>query len=116
MKYKPRQKKAIWYKPTPTPAKRRWIRPVSASRRRLLNAYTRRATAWKVGKVCAYPACGKPCRDVHHSAGRVGRLLLDESRWIPVCRPHHDWIGANPAEARRLGLLCEVGQWNGRAS
>lgn len=50
-------------------------------------------------------SCGKaPSRDIHHARGRAGSLLLDQSYWIAVCRPCHDWIGRNPKEAVKLGL------------
>jgi 5-methylcytosine-specific restriction endonuclease McrA len=56
--------------------------------------------------------CGKKATDVHHLRGRTGRLLCMEEHWAPVCRRCHDWIGANPIEARQEGLLCELGKWN----
>lgn len=50
--------------------------------------------------------------EVHHFAGRAGKLLLEEKLWEPVCRKCHRSIHENPAEARRLGLLAQPGQWN----
>jgi hypothetical protein len=51
-------------------------------------------------------------RDVHHSRGRVGTLLIDTRFWKAVSRKAHDWIGEHPEEARALGLLCQPGEWN----
>lgn len=105
-------RKPIQRRATALPKRRRRIRSVSANRRRQMDQYRRAANGWKIGKSCAHPDCVKPCEDVHHSRGRVGKLLMETDYWVPVCRAHHRWIGDNPAEARRLGLLCEVGRWN----
>lgn len=48
--------------------------------------------------------CPKSC-DVHHKAGRTGGNYLAESTWMAVSRDAHDWIHANPSEARRRGWL-----------
>lgn len=61
-------------------------------------------------KLCA--RCGKKATDIHHTRGRVGRLLCMSAHWISVCRQCHQWIGENPNEARAEGLLCELGKWN----
>lgn len=50
--------------------------------------------------------------EVHHTRGRAGALLLDKRFWIAVSRIGHRWIHSNPAEARRRGWLCAVGEWN----
>lgn len=50
--------------------------------------------------------------EVHHKRGRRGDLLCDERFWMPVSKQGHRWIHEHPAEARRRGWLCEVGQWN----
>ena len=128
MKYRPRQPKALWYRAKygdNPPAKPRYrIRPRSKRRAKLDGQYNRRATEWKEGRLCACIGlrdgegrllCGQAshlCEDVHHTRGRAGTLLLDERFWLPVCRGAHRFIQENPAEARRLGLLCGVGQWN----
>lgn len=43
--------------------------------------------------------------DIHHKAGRTGWRLNDESQWLAVSREAHEWIHANPSEARRRGWL-----------
>lgn len=43
--------------------------------------------------------------DVHHKDGREGQLLLDESKWLAVCRDGHEWIHQHPNAARKMGWL-----------
>lgn len=58
-------------------------------------------------KACLPLNMDRPARasDIHHVAGRIGAKLLDESDWLAVCRPCHDFIHRNPLLARKLGLL-----------
>jgi hypothetical protein len=42
--------------------------------------------------------------DIHHKQGREGDLLLDESKWLPVCRNCHDTIEMNPLMAKEHDL------------
>lgn len=46
--------------------------------------------------------CGHPSQQVHHKAGR-GALLLDETKWLPVCGSCHQEITVNPAWAIEQG-------------
>lgn len=48
--------------------------------------------------------CTQQSTDVHHMAGRVGNLLLDDSLWLAVCRSCHTWIELNPVEATSMGF------------
>lgn len=61
------------------------------------------------------PWCGR-CnlrgKEVHHTRGRVGKLLLDWRYWMTTCPACHEWIGRNPAKAREKGFLCAAGLWN----
>jgi hypothetical protein len=41
--------------------------------------------------------------DVHHRRGRYGRLLLDRTEWIALCRTCHDLVHSNPKWARAEG-------------
>lgn len=50
--------------------------------------------------------------EVHHSRGRIGRLLLDRRFWIAVCIPCHDWIHDNRRAAEALELVCPGRKWN----
>lgn len=50
--------------------------------------------------------------EVHHTRGRVGRLLLEKKYWLGVSKLGHRWIHEHPEEARKHGWLCEAGKWN----
>lgn len=56
--------------------------------------------------------CHRASRDLHEvlSRGRGGSFL-DESNILCLCREHHEWIGANPVEANRLGVWSH--SWEG---
>jgi hypothetical protein len=45
------------------------------------------------------------CAEVHHKAGRKGKLLNYVPLWLAVCRDGHNWIHDNPKEAYQLGFL-----------
>ena len=47
--------------------------------------------------------CGGTATDVHHMAGRVGDLLLDESKWAAMCRDCHAYATEHPLEAIERG-------------
>lgn len=51
---------------------------------------------WTTGTICR-------ATDVHHMRGRVGADYLDVRHWLPVCRNHHDLIGAQPLVALARG-------------
>lgn len=97
------------------------MRPPSRVKSRRLSprdVYNWRARRWKrlnprcMACYLIFERAPKPTRDVHHSRGRLGPLLLDETFWIPVCGECHDYIHNNIAVARALGLICAAGQWN----
>lgn len=92
--------------------RRRYIRRESKTKAKVNRLYRVAVEAWKVGKRCAYPNCGKRHIDCHHSRGRVGSLQMDQRFWIPLCRRHHDFVADHTAKARELGLICELGKWN----
>jgi hypothetical protein len=48
--------------------------------------------------------CTQMATDVHHMAGRVGELYLDETHWIALCRACHMWIEEHPKEAKEMGF------------
>ncbi len=54
--------------------------------------------------------------EVHHSRGRIQKLLLEERWWIPVSAIGHSWIGKHPTLARKIRwngipVLCKIGDW-----
>lgn len=48
-----------------------------------------------------------PVTDIHHKAGRVGKLYLDVSKWLAVSREGHSYIHENPEEAYSKGWLIK---------
>lgn len=58
-------------------------------------------------KICEC-GCGRASNDLHHKAGRVGKLLYDENYFMAVNRFCHGWIHANPKESRKKGWLITI--------
>lgn len=54
---------------------------------------------------CQCQGCRRLAQDLHHKAGRNGANLTDKTKFMAVCRIHHDHIHANPAIARERGYL-----------
>lgn len=50
---------------------------------------------------------GSQTTEVHHLAGRVGKLLLYVPYWIAVSRSGHNWIHDNPKESYKKGWLIK---------
>lgn len=94
------------------PQRTKWISSISDKRKANLKQYEKLKRVWLKGRKCCYPGCNSLVVDVHHLRGRIGKLLCEQRYWLPLCRPHHDWVGRNPEEARKMGLLCEKGKWN----
>lgn len=93
-----------------TPLKRKTpLRRVSKKRQSENRQYLKQRKAF----LEAHPYCeacleegeARQATDIHHRNKRNGARLLDEEYWMSVCRKHHDWIHAHPAEARKLGWL-----------
>lgn len=77
--------------------------------------YTKAKRAFLFGNLCK--RCLSldrfiPATDLHHSRGRLGKLLLDTRFWVALCRTCHRWCHDNPAAARKVGLMCKKGLWN----
>lgn len=47
--------------------------------------------------------CGGAATEVHHKAGRVGDLLLDDTKWAAMCHECHVFATEHPAEAIERG-------------
>lgn len=101
-----------WAGVKPKAREPRWtkVRKQSDAMAKRMREYRKLATRFKL----ANPSCdcGGRTRDVHHTRGRAGSLLLDWRYWRPVCRYCHDWIAQHPDAARAEGMLCERGLWN----
>lgn len=59
----------------------------------------------------ANPIC-KMCEtefatEVHHSAGRIQDLLLDERYWFPLCLECHRYVHDHPKWAYENGYMLE---------
>lgn len=54
----------------------------------------------------------KRLNEIHHSAGRLGKLLMDQTRWRAISKIGHRAIHAFPQVAREHGWICEHGKWN----
>jgi len=48
--------------------------------------------------------CTGWAHEVHHTKGRVGDLMLDETHWLAACRHCHHQATVNPAEAFDRGV------------
>jgi len=113
MTYVRKTRPAPWTMTKPQPKKqpRQRIPASTKQRAKELRQYRERVKVWIAGKVCAvYP--DRSATECHHKKGRVGRLLLDESNWIPVSKEAHEKIHHNPEWARQSGYLAERGEWN----
>ena len=110
-----RQAKLAARKPLWKPRKR--IATASTARAKQLREYAKLRKGWLVGKRCE--AClllfnrpAKEATEVHHRAGRSGKLLLDKTLWLALDAECHRYIHDHPTEARQYGLLPEKGGWN----
>jgi len=48
--------------------------------------------------------CANKATEIHHKVGRIGKLLLDTTQWLAICRTCHQWVENNPTDAKELGL------------
>ena len=111
-----------------TPLKRKTrLRPMSTKRQREAKIYSQKRKAF----LEAHPLCqahgmimvclgfrhnttdyytglqaDRRSTDIHHVKRRIGANYLDEKTWLAVCRWSHNWIHANPKDAKSLGLLA----------
>lgn len=118
--------KALWlslprYSATTTnrESKFRSIRRQSVKRRAESTKYRTTVKVWLAEPANSFCAVAKALNwrrmkatQCHHKFGRRGVLLLDKRGWVPVSMTGHEWINSNPARARELGLVCQLGQWN----
>ena len=49
-----------------------------------------------------------PSNDIHHRAGRIGKLLIEERYWMAVSRAGHLWIHQHPKESESLGFIIRL--------
>ena len=72
--------------------------------------YRKQAAAFNAEHYLCHRCHGR-ATEIHHTRGRVGKLLFAEQFWLPVCAPCHRWIHDHPNIARVARLLCEKGEW-----
>ncbi len=48
--------------------------------------------------------CSFWATDIHHMAGRTGKLLIDRTKFLPVCRACHSFIEGHPNFAKEKGF------------
>ena len=95
---------------TEMPRERRPLRPVSTKRRKVLDGPYAQAKAEvkaRAGGRCelATPVCVGAGVEPHHLRGRVGDDLCDVELMAWACRPCHDYVEENRAEAYARGWL-----------
>ena len=97
-------------KDPPKPKVQKPIAPKSKKQRILDSAYTKLRRIYLTNNpTCqaCLPGCSGEATDIHHTYAGANRseYFLSVSTWLGVCRGCHDWIHANPKEARSMGLL-----------
>lgn len=86
---------------------RKSLKKVSDKRKPELDRYNREVAIWKRGRycrMCEWAGLMKHCDHAHHAAGREGKLLMDKSKWVPLCGLHHIWVTEHSKEAIELGI------------
>jgi hypothetical protein len=58
-------------------------------------------------KICEHPECSSPSTELHHSKGRIGKLLTDPLYFKALCNSCHSWAEKNPTLAKELGLSVD---------
>ncbi len=95
-------------------AKRKRIPATSTKRAKQLAIYRKKRVAYlQAHPFCEawgiiWPSLAKytpRATELHHLAGRIGDKLNDESLFMAISREAHNWVHANPAKARAIGLL-----------
>jgi hypothetical protein len=80
-------------------------RDPAAARRARLRTYAKAKKAF----LAAHPVCAvcgvRKATELHHRAGRVGKLLLADWLYLPACATCHRWL-----HAKARGWI--VGPWN----
>ena len=81
------------------------IRPISEKKQKELAEYRKvRDKFLKENPVCQYPGCGSRNVELHHGAGRQGKLLTDTKYFVALCALHHRYIEIHPDKAKGMGL------------
>jgi len=84
------------------------IKKVSDKKKKLDGLYAKlRKVQLEKHSVCQINTtdCTKQSTEIHHAAYRTGDNFLGVDTWFATCRACHQWVHANPKEARELGFL-----------
>jgi hypothetical protein len=78
------------------------IKPRSKKMDKQMKEYNQKREAFlRANPICV--VTGEKATEIHHSAGRIGKMLLDETYWKPVSRKGHIHIEENPDWAKERG-------------
>lgn len=85
------------------------IKPFSKKREELNKIYKEKRDIYmKDHPICEgyglIQGCTKDATDCHHSAGRVGAKLIDETTFVALCRSCHSFVEENAEIAKELKL------------
>jgi hypothetical protein len=81
------------------------IKKISDNQKQKLKEYRRVRDCYLAKKcICEFPDCQMASQDLHHGAGKVGKLLTDTKYFKALCRKHHIFVEENPTIAQELGL------------
>ena len=96
---------------------RKRIRQVSLAQSRKNAEYLREVRVWIVGKTCqawcSDIGVNRSAEECHHIRGRIGKLLLDNKWWLPVCSQCHRKMRESQfqSDAQARGWLAKSGEW-----
>lgn len=105
---KKQQERTIQRLSTPTDRdKRKAIKQVSTKRQKQLSEYSReRIKFLEVHQGCQanLSGCTGLASEIHHQQGKENELLLDQDKWLAICRSCHTWVTEHSGEAICMGL------------
>jgi len=80
------------------------IKPISDRKAEQLKIYRKERDSY-LKEIDKCERCGIEASEIHHKNGRTNERLYDSNFFMSSCRPCHNWIHANPKEAREQGYL-----------
>lgn len=105
---KKQQERIIQKLSTPTDRdKRKAIKQVSTKRQKQLSEYSKeRIKFLTVHQGCQanLSGCTGLASEIHHQQGKENELLLDQDKWLAICRSCHSYITENSNWAICVGL------------
>jgi hypothetical protein len=57
--------------------------------------------------ICEFHTCDCRVIELHHMAGRIGKLLTNPKYFKSLCREHHNYVELHPVEAKEMGLSID---------